>query len=361
MNFDDGVIPGYQRLAEGMHAEGALMMVQLAHASSAIGSHHSGSPMWAASPTFGEYGREVPHVMTTAEVEEVLHAFYEAASRVRRSGLDGVELSVFAGTLAQQMLSPVTNTRTDRFGGSPENRLRFLVELVKQTRSGLGDDRLVALKIAGDELYDAGLHLRDMQDIVRRLDREVAVDYYVVASGTNMEHFPRIDHWPPSPAPHGLRIGLASGIKEVTERPVAALARIVDPEMAEEFIARGECDLIAIVRATFADPEWVNKAAAGRLDDIRRCVGASSGCIDRIQLGEEAAASTTRSPVGSANGACCLARLFPGASPWSGAGRLASRLRGSPRSAVTTSRSSRRGTSLGARRSTSRRNRDEAS
>ena len=146
----------------------------------------------------------------------------------------------------------------------------------------------MALKIAGDELYDAGLHLQDMQEVVRRLDREVAVDYYVVASGTNMEHFPRIDHWPPSPAPHGLRIGLASGIKEVTERPVAALARIVDPEMAEEFLARGECDLIAIVRATFADPEWVNKAAAGRLDDIRRCVGASSGCIDRIQLGEEA-------------------------------------------------------------------------
>jgi 2,4-dienoyl-CoA reductase-like NADH-dependent reductase (Old Yellow Enzyme family) len=287
-NFDDAVIPGYQRLAEGMHAEGALMMVQLAHASSAIGSHHSGSPMWAASATFGEYGREVPHVMTTAEVEEVLHAFYQAASRVRRSGLDGVELSVFAGTLAQQMLSPVTNSRTDRFGGSAENRLRFLVELVKQTRSALGDDRLLALKIAGDELYEAGLHLREMQDIVRRLDREVAVDYYVVASGTNMDHFARIDHWPPSPAPHGLRVGLASGIKEVTERPVAALARIVDPEMAEELIARGECDLIAIVRAMFADPDWVNKAAAGRLDDIRRCVGASSGCIDRIQLGEEA-------------------------------------------------------------------------
>ena len=255
VNFDDGVIPGYRRLADQMHAAGALMMVQLGHASSAIGSHHSGSPMWAPSPTVGEYGREVPHVMTSAEIEEVVHAFFQASARVATAGLDGVELNLFAGGVAQQFLSPITNSRTDDYGGSPEKRLRFLIEMIRGCRQAIGEDRLLALKIAGDELYEAGLHLSDMQQIVRRIDEQVRVDYYVVASGNNLDHFARIDHWPPTPAPHGLHVNLASGIREFTERPVAALCRIVDPFMAEDLLRRGACDLIAIVRATFADPD----------------------------------------------------------------------------------------------------------
>ena len=288
INFDNSVLPGYRRLAEGMHGAGALMLVQLNHASSAIGSHHSGSPMWAPAATVGEYGREVPHVMTRREIDEILDAYGEAAERVALAGLDGVEINVFAGGLAQQFLSPVTNDRSDDYGGTPARRLRFVMELIRRCRDAIGDERLLAVKLAVDELYDGGLHLPDTREIVRRLDDQVRVDYYVAASGTNLDHFARVDHWPPSPAPHGLRSDLAAGIREVTDRPVAALCRIVEPQMAEDLLRTGACDLIAVVRATLADPEWVNKAATGRAAEIRPCVGASTGCVDRIMIGEEA-------------------------------------------------------------------------
>jgi 2,4-dienoyl-CoA reductase (NADPH2) len=288
INFDDSVLPGYGRLADAMHSHGSRMLVQLGHAASAGASHHSGHALWAPSQVMGVYGRELPHVMTTAEIHEVVDAFGAAAGRVARSGLDGVELSLFAGGLAQQFMSPVTNRRTDAYGGSLGNRLRFVLETIEACRAALGPEQVVAIKLAGDELYEEGLHVADMQEIVRQIDAAARVDYYVVAVGTNLEQFPRVDHWPPSPAPHGLYTGLAARIKSITARPVAALCRIVDPRMADRLVADGTCDLVAVVRATFADPDFVAKAAAGRFEDIRKCVGANSGCVDRIQLGEEA-------------------------------------------------------------------------
>ena len=288
INFDDSVLPGYRRLADEMHARGARMMIQLGHAASAGASHHSGHALWAPSQVMGVYGRELPHVMTRAEISDVVAAFGSATARVTASGLDGVELSLFAGGLAQQFMSPVTNQRTDEYGGSLENRLRFIIEMIRACREALGPTQALALKIAGDELYRDGLHLGDMQEIVRRIDEAARIDYYVVASGTNLDQFARVDHWPPSPAPHGLHVALAAGIKAATSRPVAALCRIVDPRMGEQLIANGTCDIVAVVRATFADPDFVAKAAEGRFDDIRPCVGANTGCVDRIQLGEEA-------------------------------------------------------------------------
>lgn len=288
VDFDDSVIPRYRRLADAMHAEGARMMVQLNHSSSSRSSHHMGHPMWAPSQTIGAYGREAPHVMTKSEIETVLHAFHASAARVRLSGLDGVELNLFAGGLPQQFISPITNQRTDEYGGSDENRLRFVHELIQTCRDALGPDRALALKIAGDELAYYSMHLRDMQEVVQHLDAPGLIDYYVVAAGTNLDRFARVDHWPPAPAAHGLYAHLAAGIKSVTTRPVAAVGRIIDPRMADQLIASGICDLVAMVRATIADPDLVKKAAAGRLDEIRPCVGASSGCIDRILQDEEA-------------------------------------------------------------------------
>jgi NADPH-dependent 2,4-dienoyl-CoA reductase/sulfur reductase-like enzyme len=112
------------------------------------------------------------------------------------------------------------------------------------------------------------------------------IDFYIVASGNNMDRFARVDHWPPTPAPQALHANLAAGIREMTQRPVAALARIVDPNLAERLIAEGTCDMVAMVRATIADPDYAKKLAEDRPQDIRPCVGDSTGCIDRIIEGE---------------------------------------------------------------------------
>jgi 2,4-dienoyl-CoA reductase (NADPH2) len=285
VNFDDEVLPGYRRLAEAMHAQGARMLVQLNHPSSAIASHHGDYPVWAPSQTIGAHAREAPHVMTVAQIEEILDAFYHAAARVRDSGLDGVELNMFAGGLAQQFLSPLANRRTDHYGGSLTNRLRFPIEMIRQCRFALGTDRAVALKIAGDDLVEGGMRLGEMQEVVGLIDQAVHVDYYVVASGTNLDWLARVDHWPPTPASHALYAELAAGIKAATSRPVAALGRIVRPDTGERLLGQGNCDLIAIVRATIADPDFALKVAEGQADEIRPCVGANSGCVDRIVAG----------------------------------------------------------------------------
>jgi len=285
-SFDDSVIPGYRKLAEQMHAHGARMLIQVTHLASGFSSHHTGSATWAPSQMMGEFARELPHTMTTEEIETLLDAFYKAAVRVRVSGLDGIELQAFAASLSIQFMSPYTNKRTDQWGGSLENRLRFPMEMIRVSREALGRDRALALKIAGDELVEGGLHLPEMQEIVRHIDATGWIDFYIVASGNNMERFARVDHWPPTPAPQGLHAGLAAGIREMTQRPVAALARIVDPLLAERLIAEGACDMVAMVRANIADPDLARKAAAGRLADIRPCVGDSTACIDRILEGE---------------------------------------------------------------------------
>jgi 2,4-dienoyl-CoA reductase-like NADH-dependent reductase (Old Yellow Enzyme family)/thioredoxin reductase len=285
-SFDDSVLPGYRKLAEAMHAHGARMLIQLTHLSSGFSSHHTGHATWAPSQLMGEFARELPHVMTNAEIETLLDAFSQGARRVRLGGLDGIELQAFAASLAIQFLSPYTNKRSDQWGGSLTNRLRFTREMVRVCREALGPDRALSMKIAGDELVEGGLRLPDMQEIVRILDADRMIDFYVIASGNNMEKFARVDHWPPTPAPQALHAPLAAGIKQVTSRPVAALARIVSPAVAERLVAEGVCDLVAMVRATIAEPDLVLKIATGRARDVRPCVGDSTGCIDRIIGGE---------------------------------------------------------------------------
>ena len=279
--FDDSVLPAYRRLADRMHAHGARMLVQLGHSSSASPSRHSGHPKWAPSLVHGEFSDEQPHVMTEPEIEEVLDAYFQAAKRVRRGGLDGVELQVMAGGLIPQFLSEHTNHRTDAYGGSFEGRVRFLDRVIGVCRDALGDERVIAVKIAVDELYVLGLQVADVQRIVRHLDQAQVINYYVAGSGNNLERFARVDHWPPTPAPHGLHVRLAVALREVTTRPVAALGRIVSPAHAEQLIADGACDLVAMVRAIMADPDLPRKAESGRTAEIRPCVGASV-CVDRI-------------------------------------------------------------------------------
>ncbi len=283
--MDDTVIARYEVLAKAMHGRGARMMVQLGHPGASESSLHSGSPMWAPSTVMGEYGREWPHVMSVAEIDELVEAFGAAAGRVRRAGLDGVELLASASSLILQFLSPLSNSRDDAYGGSFDGRTRFLIEVLRACRAGLGDTCALSLKLSVDELIAGGLRIADAQEIVRRVDREGLADWYVAMAGNNLEKFARMEHWGPTPARHGLFAHLAAGIKEATDRPVAAIGRIVDPDHADELIGTGRCDLVAMVRATIADPDLPNKVREGRAADIRPCVGNNTSCVDRVMAG----------------------------------------------------------------------------
>ena len=283
-NYDDGIIPGYRMLAAAVHEEGGTFLAQLAHSAQTGHGSDVGRPLWAPSAVPSDLVQQVPHAMTEAEIAEVVAAFAAAAFRAREGHLDGVEILGAFGYLLTAFLSPKTNRRADRYGGSLDNRLRFPLEVVDAVREAVGPDRIVGMRIPGDERTEGGLTLADMTLIAKRLAATGKLDYLNVIAGTNSDRLMRWEHWPPTPAPHGLFVPLAAAIKQAVDIPVFTTGRITDPRLAEAIIREGKADMVGMTRAHIADPEIVRKITEGRPDDIRPCVGANV-CINRVQAG----------------------------------------------------------------------------
>ncbi len=285
-NWDDSIIPQYRRMSEAIHRHGALCLSQISHRGRRGHSWYSGAPLWAPSDTREERHREWPHVMTKREIREVIDAWAAAAVRLKQGGYDGCDLPFYGGHLVEQFFSPLSNTRTDEYGGSVDNRIRFALEVVRAVREAVGRDFIVGVRHSGDHFVEGGLTRAELQEIARRIDALGMLDYWMV-SGSVPETLkyeamgtPSLYH------PHGLYNDLAAGTREVVRVPVIVAGRIVTPEQAEAAITSGACDLVVMTRAMIADPEMPRKAMEGRLDDIRVCVGASEGCIGRLRQGK---------------------------------------------------------------------------
>jgi mycofactocin system FadH/OYE family oxidoreductase 2 len=275
LNFDDSIIPGYRKMADAVHEEGGRILAQLGHAGAIGMSSLTERPLWAPSPVAGELVRETPHEMTHEEIAEVVAAFREAARRVREGSLDGIEITASHGALIAAFLSPYSNHRTDGYGGNPEGRLRFLLEVLDAVGEQAGPDLIVGVRVAADEGVEGGIDLPQAQEIARSLEATGRVHYLSVIAGTNLDRFQRVAHWPATPAPHGLFVHLAEGIKSVVRIPVFAVGRVTDPAHAERILAAGSADMVGMTRAHIADPQIVNKLRQDRPSDIRPCVGAN--------------------------------------------------------------------------------------
>ena len=285
VNFDDRIVPGYRRLAEAVHAEGGRILAQLSHGGGA--SHATlepGLPLWSPSPLASEITRSMTRAMSRDDIHEVVAAFGAAAARVVEGGLDGVEIQSAFGLLLVEFLSPRTNRRTDEYGGSLDNRLRFVLEVIDAVRAAVGIERIVGIRIPGDEFVDGGLDETAMREIAVHLEGTGQLDFLNIIAGNNLDRVHRTTHWPPTPAPHGLFVALAAGIKSVVSLPVFAVGRIVDPVHANNIIADGKADMVGMTRAHIADPAIVAKILAGRSEDVRKCVGANV-CIGRLVSG----------------------------------------------------------------------------
>lgn len=283
-NLDDRVIDGYRSLAWAVHDEGGAILAQLAHYGATHGPDHEGAALWSPSDAAAELVGTQPHCMTRAEIAEVVAAFGAAAARVRAGGLDGIEIQAAFGLLIAAFMSPYSNKREDDYGGSLENRLRFPLAVLDAVRAATGPDLIVGLRIPGDEGVPGGLDLPQMCEIAKIFEATGQVDFLNVIAGTNLDRKQRALHWPPTPAPHGLFVHLAKGIKAAVSLPVFTTGRIVDPRHAERILAEGSADMVGMTRAHIADPEIVRKTAAGRTDDIRPCVGANL-CIAKALAG----------------------------------------------------------------------------
>lgn len=265
---DDSFLPGLTRLARAIKDNGARAVVQLHHPGRQTRSTVTGVPPVAPSPIPCPLLRETPKELTVEEIRKLVDYFAQAAQRAKEAGFDAIELHGAHGYLMCQFLSPYSNQRQDRYGGSTEGRARFPLEVIAAVRERVGRDYPIVFRFSADEHVAGGLTLDETRKIARMLE-QAGVDCLSVSAGNYgaME-------WTVQPVlfPRGCLVSLAAAIKKEVKLPVITAGRIIDPQQAEEVLQKGEADLIAFGRGLLADPDLPRKAQAGRMGDIRKCI-----------------------------------------------------------------------------------------
>ena len=286
-NHDDSIIPAYRALADAVHAHGCLVFTQLTHMGRrAQADGEEATVLLAPSQIPERVHREVPHELEAEQIAELVRAFGDAARRCRDGGLDGVEISMAHNHLIDQFWSPLFNERLDDYGGSLENRMRFGFEVLDEIKRRAGRDFVVGARISGDELTRGGLTAADMAEIASRLAASGLVDFLSIIGGGAHTYELQAAAVPNMRYTTGVYVPMAAAIKRAAPgMPILHASRIVDPVHADRLVAAGQIDVVGMTRALIADPDLPRKTREGRLDDIRTCVGANEGCIDRIYQG----------------------------------------------------------------------------
>jgi 2,4-dienoyl-CoA reductase-like NADH-dependent reductase (Old Yellow Enzyme family) len=287
MADDDSCIPGYRRVAEAVHAHDCRLFGQLFHPGREVMESQDGSSPVALAPSAvpSERFHVFPRELTPVLIGEIVRGYGAAAGRLRAAGLDGVEVIASHGYLPAQFLAARINRREDAYGGSFENRLRFLRQVVAAVRAEVGGDFVVGVRISAEDLEDDGLTSEDSLAACRALDADGDIDYLSVTIGTSAT-LAGSDHIvPPMTEKVGYVVPRISRMKSEVSVPVFAAGRINQPQDAERILADGLADAVIMNRALICDPEMPRLAAEGRLDDIRACIACNQACIGHFHAG----------------------------------------------------------------------------
>jgi mycofactocin system FadH/OYE family oxidoreductase 2 len=308
--FDARMVPQYRQIADAVHPYGVKILAQPWHRGRQTNSVTSGEPVWAPSAIPCSVYREMPHVMTAGDINAIIEGYRLSARYAREGGLDGIEVHGMShGYLLNQFLSPATNHRGDNYGGSLENRLRIVLEILDATRQEAGDDLIVGVRMNSDDGHPGGLRPDDWAEIARRFEASGKIDYIGTSQGTYLN---RMLIYPTAPVDHGYQLAATRKIKEAVSLPVVGAGRIVTPDEAEAHLAAGDCDYIAMARALVADPEWVAKADRGEAKRVRPCVGAN-WCLSAIAA--QAPIACIHNPAAGAETTLGLGTLAKAAKP----------------------------------------------
>jgi 2,4-dienoyl-CoA reductase-like NADH-dependent reductase (Old Yellow Enzyme family) len=275
--YDEEVIPPFKDMVNAIHGYGTKVFAQLTH----CGPNMKQRPVqlsYSSSARPEPGGIDVPKEIEIEEIHDVVKGFGRSAVNMREAGFDGVELKFAHDGLIRAFVSEYTNSRTDEYGGSYENRLRFFREIMAEIRKQVGKDFVVGARLLLDEFSRTGYSLDYSKQLAKTCE-ENTIDYINGDSGGfndgSMQIFPMC-------IPLGAGVYMASEIKKTVHIPVVAFGRINDPVLGEMILEEGHADFVGMCRQLLCDPETANKAKEGRLDDIRHCIACNDGCLIRI-------------------------------------------------------------------------------
>ena len=269
----DNYIPRLYKLVETVHKHDTRIAIQLNHAGASAMKERTGVQPVSASTLPNKKGGAAPRALEKDEILRIVDCYAKAAKRAMIIGFDAVEIHAGHSYLINQFLSPLTNDRTDEFGGSYENRARFAKMVMEAVRKEVGPMFPIIVRISADEFLKGGNTLEDSLKLLEYFQEEA--DIIDVSCGLSDSIHYQIDA---NYLPDGWRSYMAKAVKEKFNKPVITTGNIRDPKVAEEILEKGDADLIGMGRQMIADPNWVNKVHYGKEDTIRKCISCNIGC-----------------------------------------------------------------------------------
>jgi 2,4-dienoyl-CoA reductase (NADPH2) len=283
--FEDRQIDEYLPYLSELHRDTESKLgIQLFHAGrNATAAFFGGASAIAPSAVQSHLTKQMPRAMTMEDIETVQESFAKSAVRAREAGFDFVEIIACTGYLISQFLSPVTNRRTDAYGGPFENRMRFGLEVFRKVREAVGPELALGIRVAGNDYMKGGCSNTEIARFCAEAE-QAGINAINVTGGWNETDIPQLtSHVPP-----GAYVYLARGIKDNVEVPVFASNRLGDPELAERVLRSNSADMICLGRPLLADPDLPRKILNGRPKEIVRCIACNQGCFDNIMEGRAA-------------------------------------------------------------------------
>ncbi len=276
--WEEECVDGLAAAAEAVHGEGSYLSLILWHCGHNV-SHYDGIVPLAPSPVPSFVTGDIPKEMTKDDLRDIRQAYRVAARHCSKAGLDVVEVQTASDYLMGSFLSPHLNRRTDEYGGSLENRCRFLIEVLEVVREEVAPSTAATVRTSAEHLLDldpGGYGLEESIPSMKLLADKELIDYVSIMTGTNWTFEKMISpmHWPRADvAP------VAAKFKKELQVPIIVAGRIKSPEEAEQVIAKGQADCVAMARAFIAEPDWVAKVQRGERDRIRPCMSCNQACI----------------------------------------------------------------------------------
>jgi 2,4-dienoyl-CoA reductase-like NADH-dependent reductase (Old Yellow Enzyme family) len=273
--WEDECIPALKRMAQALRSHDTRLGLQLMHGGRQAYHDRKVAPSAIPAPALA---KGVPRALAIDEIPVMAAAFGDAARRCREAGLDFIEVHGAHGYLISQFLAPNSNQRTDRYGGSFENRTRFMLEVLRDIRRKCGPDYTVGVRMNGEDYIENGWGIEEALRLAPLLEQNGA-DYLHVSAGVYGSKQLTI---PSMYVEHGCFVHLAHAVKQTVSIPVVAVGRIKRPEMAEAILRERKADVVALGRSLLADPQWPNKVRSGAVRSIRPCIGCCLGCIHAV-------------------------------------------------------------------------------